>query len=194
MFVHPTLSVSAEADWLLAQATGLDPAPRTNCVPPPLERDIQAGIVAWLRAVLPPGSIVQAVRNEAAPRSKAPHARARFHAARKRAGLEWGFPDLMCLLPGARVLFLELKRPASGEVSAAQADMHRRIRGAGHAVGLATCVEEARWFLRQHGVTLHEGSGEPAREAKVRTVKARIGGSRFALPADKVPGFDGGGT
>lgn len=185
MFVHPALSVAAEADWLGAQAR--KPAKtRVSQAPAPLEKDVQEAVVAWLRRVLPPGSIVQCVRNEAAPRSKAPHARARFHAARKKAGLEWGFPDLALIVPG-RTLFLELKRPASGEVSAAQADMHARIRATGHAVGLATSIEEVRWFLRGEGVPLAEDAAEPAHPAKVRTVKARCRGKPFALPADRLP-------
>lgn len=190
MFMHPNLNIAAEVDWIMAQAA-TSATRGTARAPVPLEKDIQETIVAWLRRVLPAGSIVQAVRNEAAPRSKAPHARARYHAKRMRAGLAWGFPDLVLIVPG-RTLFLELKRPASGEVSATQADMHRRIRDTGHAVGLATGVEEARWFLREQGVPLSEGATEPAREAKVRTVKARIGRSGFRLPADKVPAFDGG--
>lgn len=183
--------MAAETDWLGAQGRKTM-KPRASRAPAPLEKDVQEAVVAWLRRVLPSGSVVQAVRNEAAPRSKAPHARARFHAARKKAGLEWGFPDLVLIVPG-RTLFLELKRPVDGEVRASQADMHARIRATGHTVGVATCIDTARRALLDAGVPLAEAAGQPAPAAKVRTAKARRRGRSFALAADRVPGFDGAG-
>ena len=197
MFVHPTLSVAAEADWLAAQSRKPTPKRKraigekaTSSKPAkpavPTERQVQRAALAWMRRVLPPGSLVQHIANQSVARSDT------YRAHMKRDGQVAGWPDLAVCVPCPPfVVWLEMKRPVGGALSAAQAEVHARLRAIGHAVGVATGIEEVRHVLRAAGVPLREAEGQPAREAKVRTVKARIGGSRFALPADKVPSFSG---
>lgn len=204
MFVHPTLSVAAEADWLGAQAAA--PTKRGhNAAPEPSERQAQRAIVDWARRVLPPGSIVHHVANQAPAESD------NYRANLALDGQVSGWPDLALCLPAGRgwpaVVWLEVKRPG-GVVSVAQREVIERLALAGHAVGIAVGIESARHVLAQFGVPLAEASGLPMAPAGVRyakppkvrvltkrkavatpgTVPARIGGSRFALPADKVPG------
>ena len=122
------------------------------------ERVAQRSVVSWLRIVLPTGSIVAAVTNEDRGRAADPMSRARYGQARKAVGVTTGFPDLCILLPGPRTVFLEMKAPKTGRLSEAQIDVHARLRRLGHAVGVATSIDEARDLLRQWGVALKEAA------------------------------------
>lgn len=179
--MHPSLSVAAEADWLAAQ--GRAPAAKSPGTP---ERDFQVEQVAYLRGALPPGAVLFAVTNEHAARAKSPGARARFHAKRRAQGVAPGFPDIGIALADARVVWVENKSPR-GVLSDAQRDMHAALRALGHSVIVARDIEGTRAGLIAAGVALSEGAAEPVREAKVRTVRARIRGSTFRLPVDKLP-------
>lgn len=137
-----------------------------------LERPAQESVVAWLRAVLPAGSRVFAVVNEA-PAKGTGFARARFYQKRRKAGVLDGMPDLGIILPGGECAWVEMKRPVGGELRADQAELHRELRALGHRVGVATCIDTARHLLREWGVPLRESAAEPSRAAKVRVQKAR---------------------
>ena len=106
------------------------------------EGQTQPGIVRWLRSVLPVGSIVAAVPNEGVGvRSKSEAGRARYFQARKAQGVHKGFFDLVCLLPGGRVVLLETKRPIGGVLSVAQQQLHAEAGALGHVHGV--CVDPA---------------------------------------------------
>lgn len=136
------------------------------------ERQAAVAVLRWLRLVLPVGSLVAAVRNEEQPRSQEPRARARFHAARKAAGVLVGFPDLVAVMPGSRVLFVEMKAPGSGVLSLTQQGLHERFRTLGHPVVTATSIETARHGLQALGVPLREDPAQIAIPARVRKAKA----------------------
>lgn len=188
MFVHPTLTVAAEADWLQAQSD--KPARKPRGTP---ERDLQVGQVAWLRDVLPPGSVVAAIKNEHRADAASGRARARFYAKRREEGVQDGMPDVVIALAGARVVWIENKS-LRGRLSKDQRDMHAVLRALGHTVFVARTIDQTRAGLIAAGVVLACAANEAAKTntPRPRTVTARIGGSRFALPVDKVPAFDGG--
>lgn len=64
--------------------------------------------------------------------------------ASKRAirGCEPGTPDVLVMLPGGQVVWLELKAP-KGRVSAKQAAWHDMARAMGHRVHVVRTVDEA---------------------------------------------------
>ena len=146
--------------------------------PKATERQIQSGLVRWLKLVLPVGSVVAASMNEAAASSDDPFARARYYERRKAAGVQRGWFDLTLVLPG-RIVFLETKRPAGGVLSEAQQLVHEKVRALGHPVGVVVDIESARWFLREEGVALREAVGQPARPVSVRLAKR--------MTADEIP-------
>lgn len=57
-------------------------------------------------------------------------------------GVEPGTPDLLVMLPGGRVLWLELKT-ARGRLSPAQQAWHERARRMGHTVEVVRDVQSA---------------------------------------------------
>lgn len=57
-----------------------------------------------------------------------------------------GLPDRMVLMPGGRVVFVELKRP-DGEVSAIQKARHAEFMLLGHPVFVLWSVEEVREWV-----------------------------------------------
>lgn len=182
MFVHPTLDVAAEADWLKAQA-GKASAKKPRGNP---ERDFQVDQVAWLRDVLPAGSVVFAVVNESAAKAKTPMARARYQAKRIAAGVCPGFPDLGIALPDARTFYVENKS-RTGSLTRSQREVHAKLRDGGHTVIVARTIDQTRAGLIAAGVVLAEDGGHAVLDAKARTVPARIGGSPFPLPARCLP-------
>lgn len=109
--------------------------------------------------------------NEAAATSDNDHARARFYAARRASGVKTGWPDLTVCLPGARVLFLESKRPKGGLLSVAQQDVHAELRALGFFVGVVNSIEAARYELQRAGVALREAPGQLAAPAAYRLAK-----------------------
>ena len=111
------------------------------------ELEIQTGFRNRLRYVAPQVSMV-AVPN-AAKRS--------LWAARqaKLEGLATGFPDCMCIWPGAGICFLEFKT-AKGRLSENQAEWIERLDDRGHRVAVVRSVDDAIDFLRACGAPVME--------------------------------------
>lgn len=114
------------------------------------ERDAQKAVVAWLRKA---GCLVAASVNEAPANSADPGKRARFYAARKRAGVLTGWPDLSVVTPAGRVFWLELKS-ATGRLSQAQAELHAEMRARGCVVLVVRDVWSAQDAIREAGIVL----------------------------------------
>ena len=55
----------------------------------------------------------------------------------------FGLPDRLCILPGPRFIFVELKRPR-GKPRALQAETHKRLRALGCDVRVIDTPEAAR--------------------------------------------------
>lgn len=180
MLIRLDMTPAEELAWLQA-AMVRKVVPKRPGKPLPPERAAQQSVVAYLHRVLP-DAVVQHVRNEAAPRSMTPQQRMNFHAMRKRDGLTWGFPDLLLFLADGRMGLVEMKRPVGGIVSTTQDELHGKLRGMGHLVGVATCQDTMRHLLHVWGVTTREAAGAPMREAAVRVAKPRT-----RLPADPLP-------
>lgn len=64
----------------------------------------------------------------------------------KLSGGSRGMPDRMVLLPGAKAIFIEFKRP-TGVVSMHQARWLARLQDLGFTASIATSVEEALGLL-----------------------------------------------
>jgi len=171
MLTRPDMAATAELDWLQEQM-GRKVTRKARGKTLPQERAAQQSVVAYLHQVLP-DAVVQCVKNEAAPQSMTPQQRMNFHAMRKRDGLTWGFPDLLLFLPDGRVCLVEMKRPKGGEVSTVQDELHAKLRGMCHLIGVATCQDTMRHLLHAWGVKTREAAGAPMREAKVRVAKPR---------------------
>lgn len=176
MLVNHDLPLVDEIDML-----GSQPVPKKRAKVGP-ERLQQQAVVPYLRQVLPAGSKVAAIVNEAPAKAKNRIARSRFYRARTKAGVLGGMPDIVCALPGGQVLWIEMKAPVTGRLSEGQRDMHADMQAIGHKVGCATDIETARWLLHEWKVPLREPAGAPMRPATVRVAKART-----RLPADRVP-------
>ncbi len=144
MLIRDDISVAAEVDWLV-------PAAKRRGSP---ERGAQTAIVAYLKAALPAGSVVFAVKNEHRASGRTKGQRARFGAMRKAEGVSTGFPDIGVLLPGGRAVFIEVKAPRTGRLSGAQRERHAELRRLGFGVGVATSIETAELALRALGVPL----------------------------------------
>lgn len=156
-------------------------APKARAKPGNPERRQQEAVVAWLRRVLPRGSKVFAIVNEAPAQSKTRLGKARFYQARRKAGVLDDMTDLGIILHEGRTVWLEMKA-ATGVVKHGQHELHADLRALGHQVGVGTCIDTARHVLRAAGVVLSESAAEPSRPAHVRVAKPRA-----ALPKDRVP-------
>ena len=109
--------------------------------PVPLEREIQAGIVIWLRLFAKAKVLVNRTERSYGKR---------MLGARDRDPEQRGSPDIIAALDGGRTLWLEIKRPG-GKPSADQLRWHAELRALGHLVVIATCLEEveaAIWMRR----------------------------------------------
>ena len=73
----------------------------------------------------------------------------------KREGMSAGFPDVLCLWPGAGVAFIEFKRPG-GAVSENQREWHERLTDMGHSICVAYSADAAIDFLRGCGAPIME--------------------------------------
>lgn len=69
-------------------------------------------------------------------------------ARRFSTGLPEGFPDLLVIAPGGRVVFMEVKTE-SGRVSAAQEHMHEFLTGFGQHVCVVRSVEDAINYMEE---------------------------------------------
>lgn len=137
------------------------------------ERQVQVKLRRWLQTVLPVGTIVAAIKNEHAPRSKTREGRIAFFAKRKAEGVVTGFPDLLALMPAGQAVLIEVKAPKTGTVSQAQSNLHGVLRSLGYPVIVANSVESARGALLEQGIKLREAAGEPVELARVRVAKSR---------------------
>lgn len=83
-------------------------------------------------------------------------ARALGLLAPKFTTMERGWPDRLLLLPGGRVLWVEVKQPR-GRLSPYQAKVHERLRGRGHDVRVVWSVPDVDRLLTELGGGTHEG-------------------------------------
>lgn len=128
------------------------PAKRPRAKPVDREGPIQAAIVAWLRAVLPPQAKVHHSPNEVQRRGKL----GMIEVAKKRqAGTIAGWPDIEILLPGPRTLFMEVKAPKEYPPKD-QRDLHADLEAIGYPVAVVRSIEDARAALAAWGVKTRE--------------------------------------
>ena len=59
-----------------------------------------------------------------------------------------GFVDRMVILPGGRIIFVEVKRPKGGRVSMNQRWWHGRLKALGVAVAIVRNVEDIEECLK----------------------------------------------
>jgi hypothetical protein len=116
---------------------------------PVSEASIQRALVARWHLLGTPGSVLAHLAN-GEHRSKATAGRL------KALGVLAGMPDLLCAAPGAGVFFVELKR-RKGRVTAAQREMHERLRRSGADVVTLDDLDAAVELLEHRGVLRRSG-------------------------------------
>lgn len=62
-----------------------------------------------------------------------------------------GIPDRLAILPGGRVVFVELKRESGGVLSEIQKVQHARLREKGHEVLVLSGTKEVEAWLKSMG-------------------------------------------
>lgn len=109
----------------------------------PKEHQIQTGVVQLLAFTAKPGVFWFHPANEGrrAPRSG---------AFLKRMGMLPGVSDLVIVLPGGKVCFLELKAPG-GEIGLHQITFAERCEATGAPYAIARSTEEAHAILTKWG-------------------------------------------
>ena len=115
------------------------------------EADIQRAVVAYLHAVLVPGSVVHASGHEL--RAHGPHAR-RMQGIATGMGAHKGWPDLV-VLSGLKVAFLEVKAEG-GRLTPEQQAFAELARAQGHSFDVVRSVEDAREALADAGIWTRE--------------------------------------
>lgn len=115
------------------------------------EGPIQEAIVTFIYGVVP-GVIVQHCKNEMNRRGKS---FAGEIAKATQRGLRKGFPDLVLILPGGRVLFLEVKAPGNYP-DKTQRELHDEMRALGHIVEVVRSIDDVRAVFEKHGVLTRE--------------------------------------
>lgn len=123
-------------------------------MPRPTERQVQAAIV---RALELRGHLVLGTNVEVPIGGDSPAAMI-ARVQRKRMGVKSGTPDLAVLLPGQRVVWLEVKVPAEPQLglrgiagrrryatttSERQDEMHELLRARGHVVAVVRSIDDA---------------------------------------------------
>jgi len=126
------------------------------------ERDAQRAVVAWLRKA---GCLVQATFTEQAARARDPEKRARFGAARKASGATTGWPDLTCVTPHGRVVFIEMKAARTGRLSQAQREVQADMRRRGCIVLLGTDIWSVQAAMEAAGISLDRAPAPQLRRA-----------------------------
>lgn len=116
----------------------------------PLEADVQASIISFVRRCVA-GGFVFHVANETGP------VRVRdldaYLAARRRMGVVPGAPDLAVFWPGGGLLWIECKRPGA-RAEPHQADVHRILRELGQPVAVCDSIDAAEAALAAAGAPL----------------------------------------
>lgn len=112
------------------------------------EDQLQKQVAEWLSFALPPGCVFHHSPNEGTRHVA-------FKQKLKQMGTRFGWPDLEILVPAdqARVgnsiaIFIELKRPKGGALTANQKDMRDAIELAGAQWGLARSIEQVEEILQ----------------------------------------------
>ena len=106
------------------------------------ESEIQMQILAYLRSV---GVFAFSVPNELLGKSQRSGGMSRMIKFRNM-GLTAGVADLICLLPGGRVFFMEVKTP-TGRQSENQKSFEDRVRGLGFDYHIARSIEDAKKIM-----------------------------------------------
>ena len=111
------------------------------------EEQLQKQVVDWLQLALPPGCVFHHSPNEG-------NRHVAFKQKLKRQGTRFGWPDLEIFVPGDQAIagvscsiFIELKRPKGGTLSANQKQVRDELLEAGCHWGLARSVEQVRDIL-----------------------------------------------
>ena len=114
---------------------------------PVTEDELQRQVVDWLQFALPPGCVFHHSPNEGTRHVA-------FKQKLKRLGTRFGWPDLEIFVPGDQAhggvscaIFIELKRPKGGSLSANQKQIRDELLEAGCHWGLARSVEQVRDIL-----------------------------------------------
>lgn len=111
------------------------------------ENDIQRSIVKYIQAVLPHG-IVMAIPN-------ASRRTANGKPMNAAPGLLPGAPDLVVVLPKAKVLWLEVKAP-KGKVSSHQIHVHGKLNALGHVCAVVRSIEDVQRAFDHLGIETRE--------------------------------------
>ena len=112
------------------------------------EAQIQASIVAYLKAVVPHG-VVMAIPNAAVRRRGG-------RAGNAVPGLTKGAPDLLLTVAG-RAYFLEVKTPR-GKVSDDQRHVHQCLQVAGAGTAVVNSVDQTRVALAAWNIKTREAA------------------------------------
>lgn len=154
VLVNHALGLAEEID-----ALGPEPKRKRKNGQPELQQ--QVAIVTALTTALPPGTVIFRVTNEQRPKPGAtPQQRMNFHAARKRTGVCFGFPDLGALLPNGRSMFFEVKTK-TGTADDRQLDLHAHMRRCGFPVAIVRDAAEAVDAVRAAGLTPRQSRLDP---------------------------------
>lgn len=114
------------------------------------ELPIHISILDHLRTVLPEPIIVAHLPNGG-------QRTARAGALMKRMGTVAGMPDLLCILPGGKSLFFEIKAP-NGRPSPAQEELWKRMAALGHTCAKVSSIDDVRLTLKALGIATREAA------------------------------------
>lgn len=117
---------------------------------PVTEDELQRQVVDWLQLALPPGCVFHHSPNEGTRHVA-------FKQKLKRLGTRFGWPDLEIFVPGDQAhggvscaIFIELKRPKGGSLSANQKQIRDELEEAGCHWYLARSVDQVAEALDTH--------------------------------------------
>ena len=111
------------------------------------EDQLQVRISQWLDLVLPPGAVWHHSPNEG-------NRHVAYKVKQKRMGTKPGWPDIEIFCPGDQSkvgnsisIFIELKRPGGGKLSANQIVMRDKLELAGCFWQLCRSIDQVQEFL-----------------------------------------------
>ena len=125
------------------------------------EHQLQSTLCQYLALALRPDCYVYAVPNGG-------HRHIRVAVRLKEEGVKRGVPDLHIMMPGARLVYLELKIKG-GSLSSDQKAFRDMARSLGFEWGMAKTFDEAKEFLASIGALRNY----PSKEANQAKEKAR---------------------